>query len=117
MKAIDVTLAIWKWQGVVLIGGTSAEFATWAKKYINADITTGSNAAGHAYVEYGQPWLLWVESLKNVPAIAHEALHIAAGVLEARGLKYNAGSEEAYTYTMEFILSAVLSAKRWRHIR
>jgi hypothetical protein len=117
MKRLDVTLAIWKWEGVVLVGGTSAQFAAWAKKYVDADVATGSGAAGHAYVEYGKPWILWVHSLKNVPAIAHEAMHVAAGVLEGRGLKYAADSEEAYTYTMEFILRAVLHATHWRLVR
>jgi hypothetical protein len=117
VKTIDVDLDIWKWQGCVCVGGTSADFAAWAKKFIDADITTGSNAAGHAYVAYGKPWLLWVESLKNVAALAHEALHVAAGVLEARGLKHGDQSEEAYTYTMEHIIRRTLAAKKWTKAR
>lgn len=111
MKVIEIGLMPWKWQGAVLVGGTSTEFAAWAKTYADADIETGSNAAGHAYVEYGKPWLLWVESLENIPALAHEALHVTNGVLEGRGLKPCEASEEAYTYTMEDILRQTLSAK------
>lgn len=117
MKSIDVNLDIWKWQGCVLVGGTSADFAAWAKKYLGADITTNAGAAGHAYVEYGKPWLIWVESLKNIPTLAHEALHATAGILEGRGLKYDGASEEAYTYTMEHIIRQTLAAKRWRQVR
>ena len=44
MKCFDITLIPWKWQGSVLVGGESSDFAAWAKKHIDADITTGSNA-------------------------------------------------------------------------
>lgn len=115
MKVIDETLDVWKWQGCVFVGGTSEDFKAWAKKHLDADITTGSNAAGHAYVEYGKPWLVWVDTLKNVPALAHEALHVAAGILEGRGLEYSKASEEAYTYTMEYIIRQALDAKKWRN--
>ena len=114
MKQMLLTLKPWKWEGCVLVGGTSAEFAVWAKKYIDADIETGTNAAVHAHVAYGKPWLLWVATLRDVPALAHEALHVAAGVLEGRGMKFTADSEEAYTYTMEHIIREVLACKRWR---
>lgn len=117
MTFIDITLDIWKWQGAVFVGGSSADFKRLVKRDFDMDIETGSNAAAHAHVEYGKPWVIWVESLKNIPAIAHEALHIAGGVLEARGLKYNEGSEEAYTYTMEFILERTLTAKKWTTVR
>lgn len=116
MKVTDITLDIWKWEGCVCVGGRSTDFKAWAKKFIGADVTTGSNAAGHAYVEYGKPWLLWVESLKNVASLAHEALHVTAGILEGRGLTYGAPSEEAYTYTMEFIIRRALAAKKWRTV-
>lgn len=114
MKMMDITLNPWKWKGVVLVGGTSTEFAAFAKKFINVEISTGSNAAAHAHVSYGKPWLLWVEKLSDIPALAHEALHVTAGVLEARGLTFSESSEEAYTYTMEDIIRQVLVNKRWR---
>lgn len=114
MKLIHVTLDIWKWEGFVLTGGKSSDFKAWAKKQIDADITTGSYASGHCYVEYGKPWLIWVESLKDIPALAHEALHCAAGVLECRGLKFGNDSEESYTYTVEWIIRQTLAAKKWK---
>lgn len=117
MKYLDITFVTWKWQGRVLVGGTFEDFKRYAKRWIDADVLGGENSCGHAYVAYGQPWLLWVESLKNVPALAHEALHVTTGVLEGRGLKHTAESEEAYTYTMEQILREVLTAKRWRQAR
>lgn len=114
MKVVDITLDIWKWEGCVCVGGRSADFKAWAKKYADVDVSTGSYAAGHAYVEYGKPWLIWIESLKNTAALAHEALHVTGGILEARGLKYGEASEEAYTYTMECIMRQTMTAKKWR---
>jgi hypothetical protein len=113
---MSMSLIPWKWEGTVLVGGTSREFAAFAKKQIDADITTGDGAAGHAYVEYGKPWLLWVESLTDVAALAHEALHVAAGVLECRGLKHTDASEEAYTYTMEHIMRTALACRQWKAV-
>jgi hypothetical protein len=117
MKFTLVRLMPWKWDGAVVVGGTPAEFRAWAKRYIDAEIDNGPNSAGHAYVYYGKPFLIWVESLKNIPALAHEAMHIAHGVLEGRGVKHNESSEEAYTYTMEDLIRQVLTAKKWRTVR
>lgn len=113
MKVAYLMLMPWKWAGAVLVGGKSSEFAAFAKKYCDADIQAGANAAGHAHVEYGKPFLIWVHSLRDIPALAHEAFHVTAGVLESRGLKHSAESEEAYTYTMEDILRQTLTAKKW----
>lgn len=117
MKSITVMLMPWKWQGMVLHGGTSFEFRDWAKKSIDVEIETGSNAAAHAHVSYGKPWLIWLASMRDIPALAHEALHITAGILEARGLKFAEASEEAYTYTMEDIIRQVLNAKKWESVK
>lgn len=109
-----MALGIWKWEGVIAQGGTIAEFVAFAKKQGATKIEDSNHSAGRAYVELGVPWLLWVESLADISALAHEALHIASGVLEARGLKHTAESEEAYTYTMEAIIRAALMATEWQ---
>lgn len=117
MKVIDVHLMPWKWDGVICVGDTSADFIAYVKKTFDITVTSGAPATGHAYVEYGKPWVLWVETLDDIPALAHEALHIAAGVLEARGLKHSDASEEAYTYTMEDILRQTLKKKaKWTRV-
>lgn len=114
MKFIVVELSLWKWQGVLAVGGTSADFAAFAKTQDIDDIDANpSEEAGRAYVRLGKPFLMWVESLDNVPALAHEALHVASGILEARGLKHVAESEEAYTYTMEALLRMATTVKEW----
>jgi hypothetical protein len=116
LRWMGIRLMPWKWDGVVVIGGTSAQFATYAKKKYNVDIESGAHAAGHAYVAYGELWLIWVETLTNLPELAHEALHVVSGVLEARGFKHTHESEEAYTYTMEDLLRQVLACKKWTRI-
>jgi hypothetical protein len=117
VKSIDIVLDIWKWSGIVFVGGKSADFAAWCKKNLDIEIETGSNAAGHAHVSYGKPWVIWIESLNEVACLAHEALHVTTGILEARGLKYSEASEEAYTYTMEFIISHALTTKGYRKVK
>jgi hypothetical protein len=114
MKEKHITLAIWKWEGKVLAGGSAEQFAAFIKREIGAEIEVGSNSAGHAYVAYGQPWYLWVDSLDNVPTLAHEVFHVTTGVLEARGMKYSSAGEEAYTYTLEYIMREALNKKGWR---
>ena len=114
MRVMHIKLMPWRWAGAVLVGGSPADFKAYAKKYIDADIENGPNSVGHAYVEYGKPFLLWIESLKDVSCLAHEAFHVTAGVLEGRGVKFNAGSEEAYTYTMQDIIDQVLRNRKWR---
>lgn len=113
MRKMHLRLDPWKWEGAVLVGGTYDQFKRFVKRYIGEDVNVGSHSAGHAYVAYGQPWMLWIESRKNVGALAHEALHVTSGVLEARGMSLRNESEEAYTYTMEFIIRAVLTNKKW----
>lgn len=111
-----IMLMPWKWEGAVIVGGSPDDFKRYAKKYIDADVENGPNAAGHTYVEYGKPWLIWVASLRDIPCLAHEALHVACGVLEGRGLAHAKASEEAYTYTMEDILRQTLNAKKWKQV-
>lgn len=113
MKYIVVNLSLWKWEGVIAAGGTIAEFIAFAKAEGATKIEETAATAGRTYVELGVPWFLWVETLDDIPALAHEALHVTSGILECRGIKHTAESEEAYTYTMEGIIRAALSATEW----
>ena len=117
MKCKRIELTIWKWDGLVASGGRPSDFQALVKRIADHDITVGDNSAGHAFVAYGKPWLLWVQDIKDVPALAHEALHVAAGVIESRGMKHTPESEEAYTYTMEHIIRCGLSRKGWASSR
>jgi hypothetical protein len=117
VKVIDVRLMPWKSDGVVVVGGTPEDFTEYAKRF-GVEPQIGSQSVGHAYYEYGKRWLIWVESLQNLPELAHEALHITGGLLEARGLKYSRDSEEAYCYTMEDILRQTLAPQaKWSRVR
>lgn len=116
LRFIVVALSMWKWEGVIAVGGTIAEFVAFAKQHGATKIEETASTTGRAYVELGVPWFLWVKSLDDVPALAHEALHVTSGILECRGLKHTADSEEAYTYTMEGIIRAALTATEWETV-
>lgn len=117
MKQKHLNLSLWKWEGVVLVGGKPSDFKAYCEREIHASPEVAEHSAGHAYVEYGKPWVVWVESLDNVPTLAHEVFHVTTGVLEARGLSLSSASEEAYTYTLEAILRATLEKGGWRAVR
>lgn len=53
--------------------------------------------------------VLWVRNLKDIPTLAHEILHLVFNVLTEKGLEYNLGSEESYTYLMGFIMDQILN--------
>lgn len=111
-----VTLGVWKWQGMVLRGGAETEFVAYVKE-LTGQVIEVTNAAGRAYLRLGIPWFLWVADAQDVPCLAHEALHITGGLLDIRGLKYSADSEEAWTYTMEHIIACALESKGWETVR
>lgn len=119
MRFLDVDLSLWKWSGRVITGGTAQEFKDYAKQFCGAEPNVSVGCVGHAYVETGRPWLLWVERLDDLATLAHEVFHVTCGVLEGRGLRFSADSEEAFTYTLEAIMRTVLSAKRrqWATVR
>lgn len=112
-----VVMKPWKWDGIVLTGGNSQDYKSFVKREFDADVETNAYAVGHAHMQAGIPFSLWVESLDNIPALAHEALHITAGLLEARGLKFSVDSEEAYTYTMEDLIRQALGPKDWQVVK
>lgn len=116
MQQTTIVLQPWKWQGIVIRGGTPDDFAHWVKLVLGLTIDIHENNAARAFVQMGQPWVIWLRDFKNIPALAHEALHVAAGILDSRGLKFSDDSEEAYTYTMEDIIRQILRAK-WRVVR
>lgn len=116
MKLRVVSLAIWKWDGYVVIGGTPDEAKRCAKRLIGAEPSILPRSMGHGFVEYGRPWFLWCSSLKEWPTLAHEAVHIAGGVLENRGVKFASDNDEALAYTMEFILRECRRAAGWRPV-
>ncbi len=117
VRYLDIVLEPWKWSGRVLVGGTPELFAAYVKRHTGETPEVGKASCGHAFVHAGMPWFLWLESKEDVAALAHEALHIASGVLEGRGMLHTAASEECYCYTMESIIRKVLGRKGWRTCR
>lgn len=118
MKITQINLDIWKCYGYVIVGGTAARSIIWAKKRLNLNIELDdSDCEGYAFIEKGVPWVIWVSTLSNAETISHEALHITRTVLESRGLVYSGDSEEAWTYTMGFIVHSAQTTKKWKVIK
>jgi hypothetical protein len=115
-KALKVgwfRLGMWKWDAVVLVGGTNAQVEAEIKRLGIEQPNVGEHSAGHAWVTYGKPCAIWVQTLRDIPCLVHEAFHLVHGVLEARGVKHSVDSEEAFAYTLEAFLRGILECKKW----
>lgn len=116
MKVKMVRLELWKWHGALLCGGTERQMDVFVKKHVGDGFATtgdGCVAMARAIVQADKPFVLWVDDIRDVASVAHEALHIASGVLEARGVRHVPQSEEAYTYTMEYLIRQALDPEGW----
>lgn len=111
-KCINITLAPWKWEGAVLVGGDTAGLSKAISELgFDADLDDGS--LGHTWVTIGKPIVVWVGTC-DVAVLTHELIHAVFGALEARGCKYCHESEEAFTYTVEAALRTVLTSSTWK---
>jgi len=114
MRERGFVLAPWKWEVSVIVGGTPAaalEFVHGTLKLYDADFAEW--ALGWSFVQAGKPAVLWVHDASDIPTLVHEAIHVTSGILQARGLKHTPESEEAYTYTVESLLRAILECQEW----
>ena len=104
----------WKWEMCVFHGGTKDQFAASVKKHIDADIgDTISGAMGYCYVEMDKPVMVWVHDIGDIPTLVHELIHAVFGMLNGRGLTHSKDSEEAFTYSLEAVLKAIMANKKW----
>ena len=117
IRCKNIDLEVWKWHGTAFVGGSLAQFASIVKQDVGGDVNVEDYHTGYTYLAPGVSWFLWVDSLDNVPTLAHEAFHVASGILEARGLALSRDSEEAYTYTLEHIMRQVLDKHGWRYVK
>lgn len=107
----------WKWDVVVLHGeGRPGDLERYVKGLGIPEPNVGVHANGHAWVWYGVVAIMWVKSLKMVPELVHEVVHVVSGILEGRGMKFTRDSEEAYTYAVEHLLRMILAQKKWDRV-
>ena len=117
MRGATFILVPWKWETIVLVGGCEHQVDGFVTQF---GMTTGAvteSSVGHTFVYAGQPIVMWVKSLKHIPELCHEVLHVVFGALEARGMTHCESSEEAYAYTAEALLNQILECKKWRIVR
>ena len=118
MTYLELTLTLWKWEGVILKGGTFQQLVDYHRIFCGISTDLRNYTIGHTAVEYGKPWCLWIADGTDMATLAHEALHVVSGVLEGRGLKHTAESEEAYCYTLESIVGAATDPKnKFRRVK
>jgi hypothetical protein len=117
LRVAAVPMPLWKWDWAVYQGTPNARLTADLKR-LGIDSPPEEWAMGHTWVYAGMPVVIWVDRASNIPCLAHEVMHGVAGMLEARGLKPCHESEEAYTYTVEYVLRYLLSTPRvWQAVR
>jgi hypothetical protein len=117
MRGATFVLVPWKWETIVLVGGCEHQLDGFVAQFgMSTDGPVGYSM-GHTFVYAGQPIVMWVKSLKHIPELCHEVIHVVGGALEARGVKPCEASEEAYAYTAEAFLKQILECKKWRTVR
>lgn len=113
MKYAVFSTSPWKWDWCVFHGGTPADFAAAVSKQLGAEVKPITDAQGQCYIEEGKPVMVWVEALSDIPTLSHELIHGVFGMLNARGLTHTRESEEAFCYTHEALLRAILANRKW----
>lgn len=115
-----IRIGMWRSHGILAKGGTISDVERMARKLygVSPEFTPeeAANIPGIAFTER-DPWLMWVEDGDKMPEVAHEAFHVTAGILRARGMKLSEESEEAYTYTLTALLEAFCEKKGWKSDR
>jgi hypothetical protein len=110
----SVHVPIWNWDIVLFDGDDQDRFADILND-IGIDDECDAHAQGHAWVHTGKPIVIWVHTRDDFPTLAHEVMHAIFGMLDQRGLRHTSESEEAYTYTVSFVLNAALN-QRWQRV-
>ena len=117
MRGATFILVPWKWETIVLVGGCEHQVDGFVAQFDMPSCGTVGCSMGHTFIYAGQPIVMWVKSLKHIPELCHEVIHVVYGALEARGMTHCESSEEAYAYTAEAFLKQILECKKWRTVR
>lgn len=107
IKSYLVHLSTWRWEGIVLLGGTAEDCQELLLKKYHMHVKAEEEARGYAFFNPAAPWAIWVPNPQDFTAMAHEALHITQWILRHRGVRFHAASDETFCYTQEDILSQV----------
>jgi hypothetical protein len=115
LKLLPIPIPIWDWDGIALKGGTEKDLVEYLLEEYKIDVPETGNCAGKSILLPDQLWFMWIGNANDPSLVAHEALHIATWILKERGLKMNKGSEEAYTYLMQYIIEQFNESKGWKN--
>lgn len=115
MKWKPISLSLWRFSGIAFSGGTFEEFERFLKEVFNIELAFPAAPAGcYVFDNVNDIWLIWVKSSTSHGEIAHEASHVAFRVLNRLGLVHTEDSEEAFTYTLTYILDQFYYPKNWK---
>ena len=118
MKSKIITMQPWGWDGNLVIGGDPSIFSPKMIRELGLHEYDGAlkGLGGWTWLPLGGSWVIWLETITNIPVLAHEGFHMVSGVLETRGLIHTKESEEAYAYTLQSFLEQALSKKGWTKV-
>ena len=122
MRIIKLKAAIWNSDVVVLIGGNPTQHIRQFKRYgVKKDVRdwwleriatqrkTGGAITMH---DHAMPWYVFIyfpkkpklKCAEDIEQVTHELLHAAIHILRKKGVSLVPESEEAYTYTLGFLV-------------
>lgn len=108
-----VPVSVWNWDVVAFYGTDRAQLQQTLRPLgISCDDVS---ALGQTWIIENAPIVVWVEDITDTATLAHEVMHAVFGMLAYRGLKHSAESEEAYTYTVSYILESLRTGK-WKKV-
>lgn len=116
LEILRLDTPIWNWAVTVLRGDRDLliEAADSMGYGLEMQNIVGG-AIGHTWVSDDRPILIWVKDPTDRTTMVHEVMHAVFGMLEGRGLRHCSDSEEAYTYTVSYLLEQIERGK-WRRL-
>lgn len=106
---------------IVLVVGDPEVCRQRVEKRFNADIDTIDESNHGCFVRIADnkrsTYLMWLRRFdggaQDVSVLAHEVLHLTFSVMKCVGIKFNSGSEEAFTYYLDSIVKhSMLALKK-----
>lgn len=128
MAKRTATFRQWVWTdpiydvSVVLTRGSRTEWNNWLEQSFGRDWRQDEHPCRattlFVSVDQGTALTLWVSPACDTAdadwlgVLAHEAFHAACAVLQKRGVEFNAGSEEAFSYYTGWVFREMLTRLR-----
>lgn len=122
LKRMVCRLETWKHDVLVLVGGTELQAEAEVVRFLRLPerVVQVGTAIGRTWRFDDQPTAMWMRSIhrpSDMPILMHEAWHAVSHILRSRGVEPSAKSEEAFCYTAEELVRAVLTCRKWQTVK